>query len=74
MCLYGHEIDETTTPLEAGLGWICKLEKGRFLGCDVIAAQKQTGLKRKLVGFEMIDKRIGRDGYPVQVAGKDVGA
>ena len=45
MCLYGHEIDETTTPLEAGLGWICKLEKGRFLGCDVIAAQKQAGIE-----------------------------
>jgi len=73
MCLYGHEIDETTTPLEAGLGWICKLEKGRFLGCDVIAAQKQCGVKRKLVGFEMLDKRIGRDGYAVQIAGCEAG-
>ena len=73
MCLYGHEIDETTTPFEAGLGWICKLEKGRFLGCDVLAAQKQTGIKRKLVGFEMLDKRIGRDGYPVQSAGREIG-
>jgi aminomethyltransferase len=73
MCLYGHEIDETTTPLEAGLGWICRLEKGRFLGCDVLAAQKQAGIKRKLVGFEMLDKRIGRDGYPVQAGGRDVG-
>ena len=73
MCLYGHEIDESTTPLEAGLGWICKLEKGRFLGCDVLAAQKQAGIKRKLVGFEMRDKRIGRDGYPVVVAGRQIG-
>ncbi len=73
MCLYGHEIDETTTPLEAGLGWICKLEKGRFLGSDVIAAQKQAGIKRKLAGFEMLDKRIGRDGYPVLIAGRDAG-
>ena len=73
MCLYGHEIDETTTPLEAGLGWICKLEKGRFLGCDALAAQKQAGVKRRLVGFEMIDKRIGRDGYSVQLAGREVG-
>ena len=73
MCLYGHEIDETTTPLEAGLGWICKLEKGRFLGCDVLAAQKQAGIKRKLIGFEMLDKRIGRDGYPVQAGGRDAG-
>ena len=73
MCLYGHEIDETTTPLEAGLGWICKLEKGRFLGSDTLAAQKQSGIKRKLVGFEMIDKRIGRDGYPVQINGREAG-
>lgn len=73
MCLYGHEIDETTTPFEAGLGWICKLEKGRFLGCDVLAAQQQTGIKRKLVGFEMLDKRIGRDTYPVQAAGREIG-
>jgi aminomethyltransferase len=73
MCLYGHEIDETTTPLEASLGWICKLEKGRFLGCDVLAAQKQAGIKRKLVGFEMLDKRIGRDGYPVQMGEREIG-
>jgi aminomethyltransferase len=73
MCLYGHEIDETTTPLEAGLGWICKLEKGRFLGSDTLAAQKQSGIKRKLIGFEMLDKRIGRDGYPVQIAGREAG-
>lgn len=73
MCLYGHEIDETTTPLEAGLDWICKLEKGRFLGCDVLAAQKQAGIKRKLVGFEMLDKRIGRDGYPILANGREFG-
>ena len=73
MCLYGHEIDETTTPFEAGLGWICKLEKGRFLGCDVLAAQKQAGVKRKLVGFEMLGKRIARDEYPVQIKGQAAG-
>jgi aminomethyltransferase len=67
MCLYGHEIDESTTPLEAGLGWICKLEKGAFLGSGLIAEQKRHGLTRKLVGFEMLDKRIGRDGYPVSI-------
>ena len=60
-------------PWKRGLGWICKLEKGRFLGCDALAAQKQAGVKRKLVGFEMIDKRIGRDGYTVQLAGREVG-
>ncbi|HEY0705096.1 MAG TPA: glycine cleavage system aminomethyltransferase GcvT [Candidatus Acidoferrales bacterium] len=75
MCLYGHEIDDTTTPWEAGLAWICKMEKAPFLGSDVLAAQKANahGLPRKLVGFEMLDKRIGRDGYPVDAAGKEVG-
>jgi aminomethyltransferase len=73
MCLYGHEIDDTTTPWEAGLGWICKLDKGPFLGSDVLARQKQSGLERKLVGFEMLDKRIGRDGYPVLINGKEAG-
>jgi aminomethyltransferase len=73
MCLYGHEIDDTTTPWEAGLAWICKMEKAPFLGSEVLAAQKQNGLPRKLVGFEMLDKRIGRDGYPVDVNGQEVG-
>jgi aminomethyltransferase len=73
MCLYGHEIDDTTTPWEAGLAWICKEEKAPFLGSDVLAKQKQDGLPRKLVGFEMLDKRIGRDGYPVDAEGKEVG-
>ena len=73
MCLYGHEIDDTTTPWEAGLGWICKMEKAPFLGSEVLAQQKQTGLPRKLVGFEMLDKRIGRDGYPVLIAGRETG-
>jgi aminomethyltransferase len=73
MALYGHEIDETTTPLEAGLAWICKLGKGPFLGSDAIAAQKKSGLRRKLVGFEMLDKRIGRDGYPVMIASEESG-
>lgn len=73
MCLYGHEIDETTTPWEAGLGWICKMEKAPFLGSDVLAQQKKDGLTRKLVGFEMLDKRIGRDGYPVLINGQEAG-
>jgi aminomethyltransferase len=73
MCLYGHEIDDTTTPWEAGLSWICKLEKGAFLGSDVLARQKQAGLHHKLVGFEMLDKRIGRDGYPVEIGGREAG-
>jgi aminomethyltransferase len=74
MCLYGHEIDEKTTPWEAGLAWICKMEKAPFLGSDVLAAQKKDGVPRKLVGFEMLDKRIGRDGYPVSIDGREVGA
>src|SRR5580698_4532982 len=74
MCLYGHEIDEKTTPWEAGLAWICKMEKAPFLGSDVLAKQKQDGVPRKLVGFEMLDKRIGRDGYPVSIGGHEVGA
>jgi aminomethyltransferase len=73
MCLYGHEIDDTTTPWEAGLAWICKLEKGPFLGSETLAKQKQSGVPRKLVGFEMLDKRIGRDGYPVVIGGREVG-
>jgi aminomethyltransferase len=73
MCLYGHEIDDSTTPWEAGLGWISKLDRGPFLGSDVLARQKQSGLERKLVGFEMLDKRIGRDGYPVLIAGREAG-
>jgi aminomethyltransferase len=73
MCLYGHEIDETTTPWEAGLGWICKLDKGRFLGSDVLAKQKETGVERRIAGFEMLDKRIGRDGYPVRITGCEAG-
>ncbi|MGB7683221.1 MAG: glycine cleavage system aminomethyltransferase GcvT [Candidatus Acidiferrales bacterium] len=73
MCLYGHEIDDTTTPIEAGLGWICKLDKGEFLGRDIIVRQKAEGLKRHLVGFEMLDKRIGRDGYPIAIDGVKVG-
>ncbi len=74
MALYGHEIDDATTPLEAGLGWICKLEKGAFQGSDILAEQKKSGVRRKLVGFEMLDKRIGRDGYPVFVGGAKAGS
>jgi len=73
MCLYGHEIDETTTPFEAGLGWICKLDKGRFLGSASLVEQVQAGLRRQLAGFEMLDRRIGRDGYPVLIAGQQAG-
>ena len=65
MCLYGNDIDEKTTPLEANLGWIVKLGKGDFIGRDVLEAQKETGVDRRLVGFEMVDRGIARHGYAV---------
>ncbi|HVT03320.1 MAG TPA: glycine cleavage system aminomethyltransferase GcvT [Thermoanaerobaculia bacterium] len=65
MALYGNDIDQTTTPLEADLGWIVKLDKGDFFGADVLRREKGEGVRRKLVGFEMIDRGIGRHGYPV---------
>ena len=61
-CLYGHELDDTTTPLEAGLGWVCKLEAGDFVGRDALVAQKATGVPRKLVGFVVNDRGIPRQG------------
>ncbi len=73
MCLYGHEIDETTTPWEAGLGWICKPAKGDFMGRDVLVRQKEEGLKRTLVGFEMAAPRIARDGCDVVKGGANIG-
>jgi len=73
MSLYGHELGEDISPLEAGLGWICKLDKGEFVGRDALQKLKDDGLKRKLVGFEMTDKGIGRDGFDVYVADEKVG-
>jgi len=73
MALYGHEIDDTTTPIEAGLGWITKLGKPDFLGKRAIEEQSARGLQRQLAGFEMIEPGIGRDGYPVVHGGKRVG-
>ncbi|MHA6697561.1 glycine cleavage system aminomethyltransferase GcvT [Chryseobacterium sp. A301] len=64
-CLYGNDIDDTTSPLEAGLGWITKLDKGDFVAKDKIAALKANGITRKLVGFEMQEKAIPRHDYPV---------
>ena len=73
MCLYGHEIDETTTLLEANLGWICKLNKGDFIGREPLAKQKEAGVKRKLAGFEVTDRGIARDGQDVVINGERVG-
>ena len=63
--LYGNDIDQTTSPLEAGLSWITKLEKGDFIGRDVLLKQKEEGVRRKLICFELEDKSIARHGYPV---------
>jgi aminomethyltransferase len=73
LLLYGNDIDDTTTVLEAGLEWICKLQKGEFIGRDVLLRQRESGLKRILVGFETIDRGIARDGYPVELNGKRMG-
>jgi len=74
MALYGHEIDETTTPFEAGLGWVVKLDKGEFVGREALVAQRQAGLARKLVGFEVAGRGIARQGHPVVAGGEAVGA
>jgi aminomethyltransferase len=63
--LYGHEIDRNTNPLEAGLGWVVKFDKGSFLGRQALVSAQGSGLKRKLVGFEMLDRAPARDGYKV---------
>ncbi|MBA2499109.1 MAG: glycine cleavage system aminomethyltransferase GcvT [Chitinophagaceae bacterium] len=63
-CLYGNDIDDTTTPLEGGLGWITKFTKD-FTAKNILEIQKKEGIQRKLVGFEMIDKGIPRKGYAI---------
>lgn len=75
LSLYGNEIDETTNPLEAGLGWVVKLDKpGGFLGRDAIAKVKAEGITRTIVGFEMVGRGIARHGYPLlDASGKAVG-
>lgn len=72
-CLYGNDIDETTTPLEANLGWITKFTKD-FVGRAPLESQKAEGTKRRLIGFEMLDKGIPRHGYKIQnAAGEEIG-
>lgn len=73
MSLYGHELGEDISPLEANLGWICKLGKGEFVGREALLKQKESGLDRKLVGFEMVDKGIARDGFPVFIDDEKLG-
>ena len=74
MALYGHEISEKITAWEADLGWIVKLNKGNFVGREALSRQKQTGIPKRLVGFEMTGRGIGRDGYPVLINGVQVGS
>ncbi|MCX7884444.1 MAG: glycine cleavage system aminomethyltransferase GcvT [Caloramator sp.] len=71
--LYGNEISQDITPLEAGLGYFVKLDKKDFIGKEALINQKREGLKRKLVGFEMLDKGIPRHGYDVLVDDKKIG-
>jgi aminomethyltransferase len=74
LSLYGNEIDETTNPLEAGLGWVVKLDKGLFVGQDALAKVKAGKLARKLVGFEVTGRGVARHGYPlVDATGSKVG-
>jgi len=71
--LYGNEIDDTITPLEAGLGWIVKLDKGApFVGDSALRSQKQRGVTRKLVGFQLLGRGFPRHGYPVYHENRDV--
>jgi aminomethyltransferase len=72
-CLYGNDIDDTTTPLEAGLGWTVKLDKDDFLGKERLAAQKAEGVERRLVGLRLEGRAIPRAGYPVLHDGEAVG-
>ncbi len=73
MSLYGHELEDDITPLEAGLGWITKLQKGEFIGSAALAVQKESGVKRKIAGFEMTEPGIARDGYDVYINDVKVG-
>ena len=72
-CLYGNDIDQTTNPFEAGLGWITKLDKGDFIGREALAAIKEKGIRRKLVGFIVEGRMIPRHGYAVTRNGEPVG-
>lgn len=73
-CLYGNDIDDTTSPLEAGLGWITKFTKD-FVNCEALKKQKEEGVERKLVGFELLDRGIARQGYRIlNSSGDNIGS
>jgi aminomethyltransferase len=75
MCLYGNDLDEGTSLIEAGLGWIVSFDpaKGDFIGREALTAHKQSGAPRKLVGFEMTGRGIARHGYPVHIGDEACG-
>jgi aminomethyltransferase len=73
MLLYGNDMDETTTLIEAGLGWIVRFDKGEFIGRAALERQKREGAPRMLVGFEMLGREIARDGYPALLDGRGAG-
>jgi aminomethyltransferase len=73
MALYGNDIDDTTSPLEANMGWVVKLKKGDFVGRDAVARLKEQGIERKLVGFTIGERAFPRHGYPVYYQGENVG-
>ena len=71
--LYGHELSKVILPLEARLGWITKLKKGDFVGRAALVAAKEAGLKRKLIGIQVVESGVPREGYPVLCEGREVG-
>ncbi|MFQ5679779.1 MAG: glycine cleavage system aminomethyltransferase GcvT [Gemmatimonadota bacterium] len=71
--LYGNDIDEDTSPLEAGLGWLVKLEKGEFVGRDALRGQKENGVARRLRGFRLTERGFPRSGYDVVFRGETTG-
>jgi aminomethyltransferase len=73
MRLYGNDMDETTTVVEADLGWIVGWKKEEFIGSDVLRKQRAEGTERKLVGFEVLDRAIARHGYDAYVGGQKAG-
>ncbi|MBK9438941.1 MAG: glycine cleavage system aminomethyltransferase GcvT [Chloracidobacterium sp.] len=73
MSLYGHELGDDISPLEAGLGWITKFQKGPFTGSEILAKQKEVGVTRKIAGFEMTEPGIARDGFDIYLDGEKIG-
>jgi len=74
LSLYGNDLDDSTSPIEARLGWITKVDKGPFIGRDIFARQKEEGVGRRLVGFQLSDRRVPRQGYRIEDAsGAEIG-